>query len=529
MFKKWLDYYQSWWNSQTKTQHWQWLGVGMATLFGAAYRLYNLQETLQFQADQGRDAIIAFGILQGDLTLVGPSTSVGDMFLGPLYYYFMAPWLWIFGLNPIGPAVGVALIGIITVPILYLVGKRLVGNTPAFLATLLFSFGPLVAEYTRFSWNPNPMPMVTLIILYAIWRAWKGSAWWWVVAATAWTVIIQLHYVALLTAVPLGIFWLADLWRTMSGQVGSKSWRDQIKAIFFSVAIFFISIVPLLLFNWRFNNIIWHGFADFFQGSGNEVTIPLSTKLWSVFKEQEGRSMQLLFELWGGKDWTVSYRSINTWLLRGYIVLLAVGAWCWRKSRYQLGYNLLLVTALTSVLGLAFYKGTVHHHYITYFYPVSYLLTGLVMVQLVRLLKQMGLVLAVLLFIYISWLQTTPDSLDYLRPASWQVTDMEAVSKKILSVLPAEKTYLFAALTEVRDYRGLNYRYFLVTSDNPPVALEKFGDADLLTIVAENPTEPELVLNSPVHEVQTFPVGEYSRYQQVAGGPDVYVVERAKE
>ena len=112
----------------------------------------------------------------------------------------MAPWLWLAGYDPVGPAVAVAWLGVITVPLLYVVGKKFVEPTAAFLATLLYATAPYVLAYTRFSWNPNPAPVVTLGMMYAGYRAWKGSAWWWLGVVLGWLIIIQLHYVLLVAA-----------------------------------------------------------------------------------------------------------------------------------------------------------------------------------------------------------------------------------------------------------------------------------------------------------------------------------------
>src|SRR5690606_24275698 len=78
---------------------------------GAGLRLYNLPHTAQFLGDQGRDALIVSRIFkEGDLVFIGPVTSVGNMYLGPLYYYFMLPFLWLSYPSPLGPAYGVAIL-----------------------------------------------------------------------------------------------------------------------------------------------------------------------------------------------------------------------------------------------------------------------------------------------------------------------------------------------------------------------------------------------------------------------------------
>src|SRR5213080_2576723 len=84
-------------------------------VFAAFLRLYRIADYMTFLGDEGRDVLVVYNILHGHLTLLGPTSSVGGFFTGPVYYYFMAPFLWLFNYDPVGPAVMVALFGIITV------------------------------------------------------------------------------------------------------------------------------------------------------------------------------------------------------------------------------------------------------------------------------------------------------------------------------------------------------------------------------------------------------------------------------
>lgn len=60
---------------------------------GSWLRLYRLSSTIMFQGDQGRDALIVAKMFKDfDLAFVGPVTSIGNMYLGPFYYYFMLPF-----------------------------------------------------------------------------------------------------------------------------------------------------------------------------------------------------------------------------------------------------------------------------------------------------------------------------------------------------------------------------------------------------------------------------------------------------
>lgn len=516
--------YQQWWGRQRTIDRSVLVAIGVTTFCGTVLRFFYLRETLQFLADQGRDAIIAAGILRGDIALVGPSTSVGSMFLGPLYYYFMAPFLLIAGFDPIGPAAAVALLGALTIPLLYFVGSRFVGRAPALLATILFAAGPIVNEYTRFSWNPNPAPAVTVLLLYCTWRAWKGSAWWWAGAAVALVVLSQLHYVALLAAAPAAAYWLADVWRSWNTERNRRV--SLLKASFTSVGIVLISLVPLIVFNWRFNNTIVNGFIDFFNGdqeSGGR-NLPFHLSLFRVLRETQGRSLQALFEIWG-KEWFSGYRQLNLTLLAGYVAVLAASFRSFWQSQYRHGYLLILLSFITTAVGLSWYQSSVFFHYLSFFFPLSYLITGIVMVQIIRWFKVPGIILSGALLVYILWLGARPENTIYLKPLGWQVDDVRRIVDQVLLEVPKDKSYALTEISELRDYRGMVYRYFLLLSDHPPVELEHFADADYLVVLASSPREPMQVVTSPVYEIAAFPKGEY-RLIQNEDGPWIYLFQR---
>src|SRR3989344_2122005 len=100
-------------------KNFQFISVVTILVLAAFLRLYRIADYMTFLGDEGRDVLVVYNILHGKLTLLGPTSSVGGFFLGPIYYYFMAPFLWLFNYNPVGPAVMVALFGIATVYLIY--------------------------------------------------------------------------------------------------------------------------------------------------------------------------------------------------------------------------------------------------------------------------------------------------------------------------------------------------------------------------------------------------------------------------
>src|SRR3990167_11430935 len=74
-------------------------------------RVYRIDELLMFHYDQGRDAITVWNLWhEGKFFLTGPVTGLAGIFLGPAYYYIIAPFYLIGGGSPLYPAVFLALI-----------------------------------------------------------------------------------------------------------------------------------------------------------------------------------------------------------------------------------------------------------------------------------------------------------------------------------------------------------------------------------------------------------------------------------
>ena len=68
--------------------------IVLILLLAAYLRLYNISGYMTFLGDEGRDVLVVKRmIVDHKWTLLGPTASVGGFFLGPIYYYFMLPFL----------------------------------------------------------------------------------------------------------------------------------------------------------------------------------------------------------------------------------------------------------------------------------------------------------------------------------------------------------------------------------------------------------------------------------------------------
>ena len=69
-----------------------------------------------WDADQGHDMLVLRALTQlGELPLLGPPTSIGDVHHGVLYYYLLAPAAWLSGSDPVAVTAMIALCGVAAV------------------------------------------------------------------------------------------------------------------------------------------------------------------------------------------------------------------------------------------------------------------------------------------------------------------------------------------------------------------------------------------------------------------------------
>ncbi|MBI1919242.1 glycosyltransferase family 39 protein, partial [Candidatus Microgenomates bacterium] len=184
----------------TQNSRFNWLNLSLVgiLLLAAFLRLYKISDYMTFLGDEGRDVLIVKHLLEGDLVGLGPTASVGGFFTGPIYYYLMAPFLWLFRLNPVGPAIMVALFGIATVFLVFLAGKIFFNTKAGIIASALYTVSPVIIAFARSSWNPNPLPFFSLLAVLAIYQGVKSGRWWFFVfAGIMLGIALQLHYIAL--------------------------------------------------------------------------------------------------------------------------------------------------------------------------------------------------------------------------------------------------------------------------------------------------------------------------------------------
>lgn len=220
--------------------------IGILVL-GAYLRLYKISQYMTFLGDEGRDMLVVLHmIVNHKWTLLGPTASVGGFFLGPIYYYFMLPFVWLWNLDPTGASVMVALFGVCTIYLVYRLGRDLFDVWVGCIAALLYALSPLVIAYSRSSWNPNLVPFFSTLLIYLVWKSvvrQSPKLLFWVGVVLG--IGLQLHYLFLF------LFPVVGAWYLLYGR--TKRWIPYYAV---GAAGFFIGYGPFLAFELR------HGFPN---------------------------------------------------------------------------------------------------------------------------------------------------------------------------------------------------------------------------------------------------------------------------
>lgn len=465
-------------------------------------RLYRIQDYMTFLGDEGRDVLVVYNILHGHLTLLGPTASVGGFFLGPIYYYFMTPFLWLFNYNPVGPAVMVALFSIVTVWLIYFIGNKFFDKTTGLVAAFLYSISPLVIAYSRSSWNPNPMPFFILSLLYFLYKGLHKKQWKYILLSGIFLgIAMQLHYLTTFVAVVVFLYILTmsayDIWRKIT------TFINGVLALILTYTTYFVGFLigwsPFLLFEIRhgfqniksiINFILFSketGAGDSLQSIVGSVFFRLFGRLVTAFPQPDTVNIHtntpIAFWYYG-----TIFLGISSAV---FLIILLCKNWKNREKFMQ--YYLLFIWLLIGVLLFGFYKKNIYDYYFSFMFPLPFLLVGTLLSWTWTkniFFKICGGV--IFLFLFIINIQGVPFRYEPNR----QMQQVAEIAKVVYDQA-ARRPFNLALITGGNSDHA--YRYFLTVWGNPPVTIlnasadpqRKSVTDQLFVICEELPCHPE--------------------------------------
>lgn len=491
-------------------------------VLAAFLRLFRIEDYMTFLGDEGRDVLVVYNILHGKLTLLGPTSSVGGFFLGPIYYYFMAPFLWIFNYNPVGPAIMVALIGISTVWLIYKFCSDLFDKRVAIFSAVLYAVSPLVIAYSRSSWNPNPLPFFSLLSLYTLYKGLvKNSLKLIILSGFFLGISMQLHYLATFLGAIMFLYIL------ITAILSGKNLLVNLgKRYFFLILGFIVGWSPFLAFELR------HGFLNInkifnfvFSGGNTGDNTNILTNITDVFFRMFGR----LLAAFPQPDHFYRFDNAVIYLWTGFIFFLAVSSSIYllyklyksfkKRDKNLNKYLLLAIWFFTGIILFGFYKKSVYDYYFSFMFPVPFVMVGLMatFIYEIKKFKYLGKLFffSLLLILFLLNIQGLPFRYEPNR----QLNQMKTIADFVMTKTNA-KPFNFALISGGNSDHA--YRYFFTIWNHPPTTIEEPAKdpkrnsvTDQLLIICESPL-PCQPLGNSLWEIAGFGRAEIEGHWKVS-------------
>lgn len=440
-----------------------WVAFGIILLIAAVLRLHSIEEYVTFLVDQGRDAIAMKRIITGEnFPGIGPRSSIGQLFLGPFYYYLMAPFLFFAGYNPIGPAIGVALITLVGMGLAAWKIRRDIGWFTALLFLCLVTVSYSQIWLSRFSWNPNLLPAVSFAGIYlAYYTAVSRRLIYPIIFGFILSASLQLHYLMLSVLPAIGgiILWGAYRYR--------KSKADLIRYarnLSLTACVFVVAFAPLIVFDFRNNFLNLRGFVGIFAEKQFQTKSSYPERLLEVLNGYV--SHLLMIDSAGSSGWIV------------LILLLAasiIGLFWWNRVSRIVTIHSLSVLSFTLVFALID-----TNRYIHYYTPVYWSIFFIVAYWVSRIAwKPAALGTAVILVS----LYTVLNAQHYDQTkgkGNFQTRIAESIADHILS-LNVEQPYFLLSIPV--SHTNDHIRYYLELKGAAPLPPESTDDAKAIVFL----------------------------------------------
>jgi 4-amino-4-deoxy-L-arabinose transferase-like glycosyltransferase len=165
-------------------------------LLAALLRLPNLATRGTWDGDQGHDMLVLRAFVRdGQIPLLGPPTSIGDVHHGAWYYYLLSPAAFLTaGDSPLAVVVVIAVAGIAAVGVVWWLARSVAGPVAGLVAGLVMAASAAAVDESTFIWNPNLIALSSAVAVAAAWRGLSGGdRRWWLVAAAGTAVTMQCH------------------------------------------------------------------------------------------------------------------------------------------------------------------------------------------------------------------------------------------------------------------------------------------------------------------------------------------------
>ena len=206
-------------------------------------RIYRIGDFLDFHYDQGRDAMVIWKLWhESKLFLIGPVTGLDGIFLGPFYYYLIAPFYLLGQGNPVFPSIFLSFLVTSGLFVLYKTGELLIDKRMGLIALTVAAFSNYFVFSGRWLSNPTPIYLSSILIFYLMAKIVKTESlkvknyWWYLVY---FLVGVSMHFELASAVFYLPVLFIFTLWQKI---------KINLKRLLISCMLLLSTFLPLIIF-----------------------------------------------------------------------------------------------------------------------------------------------------------------------------------------------------------------------------------------------------------------------------------------
>lgn len=307
-----------------------------------------------FNFDQEVAANAAYDFIKsGKLSLIGQELSYPGFFLGPLHNWIQIIPYSICNLKPDCTPYFFAIAGLFSALVFYKVTYQVFNRKIALISLMIYSASAVIISYER---GPNSnyfLFLISTILLFCLNKYYQGKNIPFIIGAF-------IGGLAVVNFNPIFIFTLIAYF--IGGTIKSKT---SVKAIFLGAMLAAANIFPLLVFNFRHDNIIYSNFVKFLNESSSYENI-FDKFIFIIFKIAIPYYSNFYF--------------LDTLIIFSFITaaIIMFSFYYAYKTKEKI-YFFLIIWIITTTFGFIFYKRHIPEYYFVQTIPALIILTAILL------------------------------------------------------------------------------------------------------------------------------------------------------
>ena len=343
-------------------------------VFSFILRIYKLEELFYFTYDESIPAFVGRRMfLWGHIPLIGGVSPFG-VHLTPYFYWFLAGILAIGNFNPIIWGMVGAVLSIVTTFLMYIVGNSFANKKVGLTAAIFWAFSLLANIYDRHLLALYPGPLLSLVVIYSIFKIKKGSE--------NFVYILSLALIIGISADPSNLVFVVFsvlIWIFFKLPISKKT----IIAIF----LVLLSLIPLIVFDLKHNFANTRPFLEFWSRSDNNPSFNPNKLInnFLLFPYAFSRLIYTFGDNEIAKQYSYSsifveekYNSIPpVFVIISTLLLISFTIYSLR-NKINYGWNIISILIIIYFLGIQLYgtifKADIFEHYLSGLFAVFLLI-----------------------------------------------------------------------------------------------------------------------------------------------------------